>query len=353
MSQSSEPANPTGDLQFTTAEPGNSDANSANGGVLCALCQQAIASTYFALRDKPLCPACCDRLNAPAAGSRFGRLAKATLMGFGAGSLGALIWFGIRRVAHLEIGIVAARRIHGRQSGVRRIRKPRRSRLPGVGGGHHLLLYCVQLHAGRIGSIFQLAREHQEAKAKALAELPKDDTVVEPAVDGAERDQQASGIVAEDCCHRDAVFIGVCSRSSRTVSGRYAERDWNFDDRLCLVGSMEVQRPPATAYQRPIRVEAKRVDLAIALRSKGVESLTNEQPTIKLCAMGRPIGANDASSSQLRDSSMPMNWRDWHSLLEAADRGDISAALSHWRERRACCQLEQSNIRLSLRRSLN
>jgi len=43
----------------------------------------------------------------PAAGGTFGRVFKATLFGFGAGLIGALIWFAVRRLANLELGLVA------------------------------------------------------------------------------------------------------------------------------------------------------------------------------------------------------------------------------------------------------
>jgi len=68
------------------------------------VCGEPIVSTYFALGEQLLCPACCEQANAKPTGSRFGRLLKATFLGIGAGLLGALIWFVIRRVAHLEIG---------------------------------------------------------------------------------------------------------------------------------------------------------------------------------------------------------------------------------------------------------
>ncbi len=107
----SEPSLPnpasTDELQFATAEPGSSNVSAATSEQNCVLCRQPIVSTYFALGDKVLCPACCEQVNAPVAGSRFGRLVKATFMGAGAGLVGALIWFVIRRVAHLEIGLIA------------------------------------------------------------------------------------------------------------------------------------------------------------------------------------------------------------------------------------------------------
>jgi hypothetical protein len=94
------------DLQFSTVEPA-SEASATASIQTCAVCGQAITGTYFALADKLLCPTCRARIAMPPPGSRVGRVAKATLMGLGAGLVGAVIWFAIRRIAHLEIGLVA------------------------------------------------------------------------------------------------------------------------------------------------------------------------------------------------------------------------------------------------------
>ena len=108
MSQSSLPPDPTDDLQFTTAEPGVSSAGGAAApGRNCLACKRPITSMYYAVRDKIVCPDCYDRAMAPPAGSGFGRFVKATVLGIGAGLVGAAIWFAIRRAAHLEIGLVA------------------------------------------------------------------------------------------------------------------------------------------------------------------------------------------------------------------------------------------------------
>jgi hypothetical protein len=107
MPESPLPPPSADDLQFTTAESGSSNSAAAESGQNCLVCHQPIVSTYFALGDKLLCPACCARVNAGPTGSRLGRVTKASFMGLGAGLVGALIWFAIRRVTHLEIGLVA------------------------------------------------------------------------------------------------------------------------------------------------------------------------------------------------------------------------------------------------------
>ena len=107
MSQPSQPPPPPADdLQFATAETADGNAAVA-ADRKCVLCGQPIASTYYALGDQMMCPACRTQVTAPPEGSGFGRFVKAALFGLGAGLLGAVIWFTIRRVANLEAGLVA------------------------------------------------------------------------------------------------------------------------------------------------------------------------------------------------------------------------------------------------------
>jgi hypothetical protein len=106
MSDTPLPSPSADDLQFETVEHAGAGGAAATGQN-CLLCKQPIGSTYFALGDGMLCTACAEQLRAPAPGSGFGRLVKASLLGLGAGLVGALIWFVIRRVTHYEIGLVA------------------------------------------------------------------------------------------------------------------------------------------------------------------------------------------------------------------------------------------------------
>jgi hypothetical protein len=107
MGDSTPDSEPENALQFLRAEPGTAKSPAKPVGRACALCRTPIVSTYFALRDKVLCPTCHTRVTAPPPGSELGRFAIASLFGLGAGLLGAVIWFAVRRVAHIEIGIVA------------------------------------------------------------------------------------------------------------------------------------------------------------------------------------------------------------------------------------------------------
>jgi hypothetical protein len=97
---------PSDDLQFSTVEPAPGSGPAA--APTCAACRQPITDLYYAVGDKLICPACRERYAAAReGGSRVGRLLKATIFGIGAGILGALIWWGVRRATGYEIGLIA------------------------------------------------------------------------------------------------------------------------------------------------------------------------------------------------------------------------------------------------------
>lgn len=96
---------PLPELQFTTHEP--LDPESEVKGLSCIVCKQQIEKTYFALGDQVCCSNCRDVISAPPKGSGLLRFAKAACVGTLAGLLGALIWYLIRVIAHIEIGLVA------------------------------------------------------------------------------------------------------------------------------------------------------------------------------------------------------------------------------------------------------
>ena len=107
MSQPSQPPPPpTDDLQFATAETADGNAPVA-ADRKCVICGQPIASTYYALGDQMMCPACRAQVTAPPQGSGFGRFMKAALLGLGAGLLGAAIWYAVLRIANIEAGLIA------------------------------------------------------------------------------------------------------------------------------------------------------------------------------------------------------------------------------------------------------
>ncbi|MDB5325147.1 MAG: hypothetical protein JWM57_716 [Phycisphaerales bacterium] len=93
------------DLQFNTSEPA---VNAAGATVAtCARCKQPIGDEYYAIGNHPLCAACRDILQPGARGRRPMRLAKAIGLGTAAALLGAVIWYGVRIIANMEIGLIA------------------------------------------------------------------------------------------------------------------------------------------------------------------------------------------------------------------------------------------------------
>lgn len=100
------PSDATDDLQFDVAEL-DVPAAAVAPPRTCVGCRRPIVGAYYAIGDRLVCPACRAQVEAPPPGSGFARLAKATAMGLGAGLAGALVWFAIRRVAGLQIGLVA------------------------------------------------------------------------------------------------------------------------------------------------------------------------------------------------------------------------------------------------------
>jgi hypothetical protein len=76
--------------------------------VACAACRTAIADTYFEVNGHPVCPGCQHRIvTARQAGSAPGRVGAAAALGIGAAAAGAAVWYAVREVTHLEIGLIA------------------------------------------------------------------------------------------------------------------------------------------------------------------------------------------------------------------------------------------------------
>ena len=98
------PPTADGPLQFLKAE---SSTRSPLAAQPCVACRQPLTTTYYALGDKVLCPACHARVTGPLPGSSFVRLVKATLLGLGGGLVGAAIWYAVRRFLEMQIGLVA------------------------------------------------------------------------------------------------------------------------------------------------------------------------------------------------------------------------------------------------------
>jgi len=76
--------------------------------VVCAGCQQAIETEYFDINGNNFCASCRDAVEAAAETPRgLGVLLRAGLFGAGAAVLGALIYYAVLAIAHLQIGLIA------------------------------------------------------------------------------------------------------------------------------------------------------------------------------------------------------------------------------------------------------
>jgi hypothetical protein len=201
-------------LQFETVEARDVSQAAVGPSRKCVGCGQPIVSAYFAVGDKVVCPGCCARINAPVAGSRVWAFLKAALLGLGAGLVGAAIWFAIRRVAHMELGIVAV--LVGFMVG-----KAVRQGSGGRGGvGYQVLAvvltYCC-VAANYMPDIVEMAmrharEHHQIAAAKggdgAGAESTKEDATADGAA-GADKGP-ARTVGFGEAAVGTVVFFGLC-----------------------------------------------------------------------------------------------------------------------------------------------
>jgi hypothetical protein len=96
-------------LQFDHVVPGPSaTAVTPAAGVVCAACQTPIPTEYFDLGGHVVCGRCRQRLEMAAETPRGALpLLVAGACGLGAGIVGAIIYYSVIAIAHLEIGIVA------------------------------------------------------------------------------------------------------------------------------------------------------------------------------------------------------------------------------------------------------
>ena len=91
------------ELQFERADFG---ANQVQA-IVCTSCRQPISQSYYDAGGRILCSACREKLeqaNDAWGGTRF---AKAFFAGLGAAIGGAIVWWGVREITDMEIGLVS------------------------------------------------------------------------------------------------------------------------------------------------------------------------------------------------------------------------------------------------------
>jgi hypothetical protein len=97
-----EPPSAESDVQFDRAEYAEATA------LACAACKRPIGDTYFEVNHAVVCWPCRDRIvSAREHGSAPGRLVAAALLGVAAAALGAVVWYAVREITNLEIGLIA------------------------------------------------------------------------------------------------------------------------------------------------------------------------------------------------------------------------------------------------------
>jgi predicted lipid-binding transport protein (Tim44 family) len=91
------------DLQFDRAQFDGAASQSA-----CTRCSTPLHGAYFEVNGHTVCEACCYQLREAApAGSRMGRVLRATAAGVGAGLAGAILYWGILAATGYEFGLIA------------------------------------------------------------------------------------------------------------------------------------------------------------------------------------------------------------------------------------------------------
>ena len=182
MSESTPYSAASDDLQFNTVESAEAASPTGVAGRNCAVCGQPIVSSYYSAGGQLVCPDCLVRIDAPPAGTKLGRFLKASLLGIGAGLLGALIWFAIRRFVGFEAGIVAilvgfmvGRAVHSGSGG----RGGLRYQILAV-----VITYC-SIAANYLPDIFEAVFKEAREQRAAAAQAGNDK---QPAQDGKQAD---------------------------------------------------------------------------------------------------------------------------------------------------------------------
>lgn len=91
-------------LQFDKAEFTDGAAASA----ACGYCRQPLRHNYWSVDGKPACARCKNEVaTRGTSGSGLARFVRATVFGSFAGALGAGLWYAIRAITNLEIGLIS------------------------------------------------------------------------------------------------------------------------------------------------------------------------------------------------------------------------------------------------------
>jgi hypothetical protein len=199
MSDAAEPLVPKQDLQFDTVQTVAGGAPGA-GVPTCKECSQPIADRYYEVLGVTVCERCRTALAAKFSGSSSTRqLARAALYGTGAAALGAALYYAVREITGLEIGIIAI--AVGWLVG-RAVQRGGAS-----GGGWKYQALAVGLTYLAIASTYVplVVKEFGSARPKATAQAGRRPTADSTHADSTAADSTAAGAAASE---KPVTFLG-------------------------------------------------------------------------------------------------------------------------------------------------
>src|SRR4051794_39725537 len=92
------------ELQFDRVEV----AATAATGAMCSVCQSPIATEYYDINSRVVCESCRAGLELAVEGTKgVGPLLRAGFLGLMAALLGAVVYYAVIAIAHLEVGLIA------------------------------------------------------------------------------------------------------------------------------------------------------------------------------------------------------------------------------------------------------
>lgn len=155
-----------------------------HNAAFCVNCRQPIVQSYYEVNGNMICSTCRENLEHGNDGSRAARVLKATAAGIGIGAVGALVWWGVRKLTGYEIGIISIAIGIG-------VGKAVRWGSRGRGGWAYQLLAIVLTYlaitANYVPDVVQgimenNAKEEQAASAPATTNATTNATAAKPAV---------------------------------------------------------------------------------------------------------------------------------------------------------------------------
>ena len=90
-------------LQFDRVEV---EAGAA-AATICSTCSKPIIQSYYEANGQLICSECRESLSEGAMGSRPGRISRAFIAGLAVAVLGAVVWWGVRRLTGYEVGLIS------------------------------------------------------------------------------------------------------------------------------------------------------------------------------------------------------------------------------------------------------